>query len=235
VIAAPRPRRLNARGRITAAARAIEPILNRVVLAGPPVVELLTNDPSMSGPLLSFTADQTLRLLATSMVDRLGGDLQKLGLTRTGRAGNSERWRVSDEVEIELMQVRSDDGDPAQLSLEYATLLTLPFGVSDQLTVRIAGAPPMLAIECVDFTASGASALDSEALERAVLVIAGRREIEKEFAAAPAELRAIIVPVLAELGRNDSLELLIQRALPDAAMLPALADRVRDRIVRMAC
>lgn len=229
------PASLTARERIAVAARAIEPILNRVVLAGPPVMDLLMNDPSMSGPSLSFTADRTLRLLATSMVDRLGVDLQKLGLTRTVRAGTSDRWRVSDDVAFELIQVHSDDRDHAQLSLEYATLLTLPFSVSDQLTVRIAGAPAMLAIECVEFATSGAPALNSEELERAVLLIGCRREIEKEFTAAPAELRAIIVPVLAALARNDSLELLIQRALPDAAVLPALADRVRDRIVRMAC
>ncbi len=227
--------RLTAGERIAAAARAIEPILNRVVLAGPPVVDLLMTDPSLNGPLLSFTADQTLRLLATSMVDRLGVDLQKLGLTRTGRAGNSDRWQVSPDVAIELIQVRTDDGDPAQLSLEYATLVTLPFRVTNELTVRIAGAPAMLAIECVAFSASGERALDSEELERVVQLIACRQEIEKEFATAPNELRAIIQPVLAALAGNDSLELLVQRALPDAAVLPVLAHRARDRIVRMAC
>ncbi|HEY2848840.1 MAG TPA: hypothetical protein VGI97_03125, partial [Gemmatimonadaceae bacterium] len=68
-----------------------------------------------------------------------------------------------------------------------------------------------------------------------VLLIAGRAEIEKECAAAPAELRAIISESLSALVATDALHLLVRRALPDTVMLPALAKRVRDRIVRMAC
>jgi hypothetical protein len=221
--------------RLAVAARAIEPILNRVVLAGPPVVDLLLNDAALRGPSLSFAADRTLQLLSTSMVDRLGVELQKFGLTRIGRTAHADRWQVSDEVSLDLIQVRSDDGDPSQLCLEYATLLTLPFKVSEQLVVRIAGAPAMLAIECVAFGRRGGRILDSEELERVILLIACRHEIERECSAAPPELRALITPVLELLTRDGSLELLIQRAIPDAALLPALARRVRDRIVRMAC
>lgn len=233
--AAPPVSRLSARDRLADVARAIEPILNRVVLAGPPVVDLLLNDSTIRTPALSFAADHTLQLLSTSMVDRLGVDLQKLGLTRTGRGAHADRWRVSDQTSLDLVQVRSDDGDPAQLCLEYATLLTLPFSVNEQLVVRIAGAPAVLAIECTSFCARGLRPLDSPELERAILLIACRRELERECAAAPPELRALITPVLDLLARDGSLELLIQRALPDAALLPALAHRVRDRIVRLSC
>ena len=169
------------------------------------------------------------------MVDRLGGDLQKLGLSRIGRAANADRWRVSDDVTIDLVQVRADDGDPEQVWLEYATLLTLPFTADDGLVVRIAGAPAMLALEFASFLRSGARVVDSEELERAVLLIAGRTEIEGECAAAPPELRSIITSSLARLARDDTLQILIQRALPDAAMLPALVRRVRARILRLAC
>jgi hypothetical protein len=221
--------------RLAVVAHAIEPILNRVVLAGPPVVDLLLNDEALRTPALSFAADHTVLLLATSMVDRLGADLQKLGLTRVGRGANADRWRVSDQVALDLVQVRSDDRDPAQLCLEYATLLTLPFSVNDRIVVRIAGAPAMLAIDCTAFSTRGIRPLDSEELERVIILIACRREIERECAAAPRELRALVTPVLDLLARESSLELLIQRALPDAVLLPALAHRVRDRIVRMAC
>jgi hypothetical protein len=169
------------------------------------------------------------------MVDRLGGDLQKLGLTRIGRSANGDRWRVSDEVSFDLIQVRADDGDSEQVWLEYATLLTLPLLAAGQITVRIAGAPAMLAVECAAFEKGACSALDSEELERAVQLIAGRVEIEKECAAAPPELRAVIGSVLARSVRNDSIQLVIQRALPDAIVLPALAKRVRERILRIAC
>jgi hypothetical protein len=226
---------LPTRVRLGLVATAIEPVLNRVVLAGPPVVDLLISDPAVRVPQLTFAADSVLQLLSTSMVDRLGVDLQKLGLTRVGRSANGDRWCVSDDTVFDLIQVRADDGDPHQVWLEYATLLTLPFMVGDRTTVRIAGAPAMLAIECATLDERGARALDSEELERAVQLIAGRAEIEKECAAAPPEVRAVIVSTLAQVARNDSIELVIQRALPDAAAVPALAKRVRERILRIAC
>jgi hypothetical protein len=225
---------LPVRERVAIAARAIEPILNRVVLAGPPVVELLLTNPAVRVPEVTFSADATLQLLSTSMVDRLAGDLQKLGLTRIGRAAAADRWRISDEIAIDLIQVREDDSDPAQLWLEYATLLTIPFAV-DQLTVRIAGAPAMLALECAAFTTSGARAVDSEEIERAVLLVAARSEIEKECAAAPPELREMISASFARLACDDTLSLIVQRALPDALLLPALTARVRERMLRIAC
>ena len=226
---------LPARDRLTLVARAIGPILNRVVLAGPPVVDLLMSDPAAHTPPLTFAADSTLQLLSTSMVDRLGVELQKLGLSRIGRIANADRWRLSDELILDLVQVRVDDGDPDQLWLEYATLLTLPFTVDELFVVRIAGAPAMLALECASFVRSGARALDSVELERVVQLIAGRREIEKECAAAPPELRAFIASALAVLARDDTLQLLVQRALPDAVLLPELARRVHARSVRLAC
>src|ERR1019366_8133296 len=120
---------LPVRERLSFVARATEPILNRVFLVGPPVVDLLMTDQAVRVPELTFAADSCLQLLSTSMVDRLGGDLQRLGLSRIGRAVNADRWRVSDDVTIDLVQVRADDGDPEQVWLEYATLLTLPFTV----------------------------------------------------------------------------------------------------------
>jgi len=221
--------------RLAIVARAIEPILNRVVLAGPPVVDLLIDDPAIRVPRLTFAADSTLQLLSTSMVDRLGADLRKLGLTRIGRTAGADRWRVTDDVSLDLIQVHADDGDPAQVCLEYATLLTLPFTVDHQLVVRIAGAPAMLALECTAFARSGARAIESEELERVVLLIAGRTEVERECAAAPPELRAIISSCLTRVACDDTLQMLVQRALPDADLLPALAKRVQQRMLRISC
>jgi hypothetical protein len=234
VTGAPSEALLTVRERLAIAAHVIGPILNRVVLAGPPVAELLVNDPAIRLPRVNFAADSVLQLLSTSMVDRLGLDLEKLGLTRTGRAVNADRWRVDGGVTLDLVQVRPDDADPAQVWLEYATLLTLPFTVGDRIVVRIASAPAMLAIECASFAASGVSALDSEELERVVLLIAGRTEIEHEFAGAPPELRSIIASSLARVAESDALSVLIRRALPDAGLLPAVARRVQARILRMA-
>jgi hypothetical protein len=223
------------RDRVAIVARAIGPILNRVVLAGPPVIDLLADDPAVGAPDLAFAADATLQLLSTSMIDRLGADLLKLGLSKAGRVSNGDRWRVSNDVEFDLIQVRTDDAEPAEAWSEYATLLTLPLVIDPLLTLRIAGAPAMLALEFSAFAASDVNAFDSEELERAVLLIAARKEIERECSAAPHELRSFLCAALRQLGKNDALQFIVQRALPDAAILPTLARRVRERILRMAC
>ena len=225
---------MSVEGRLSVAARAIEPILNRVVLVGAPVVELLMNDSAVRTPRLTFGSDSTLQLLSTSMVDRLAADLQKAGLQRVGRAERGDRWRVSADVEIDLIQVRADDSDPTQVRFEYATLLTLPHALDGGTVVRIAGAPAMLAIELAAFETGGGSVLESEELERVVQLIAARKEIETECAAAPGELRSQIASALRPLADGDALPFLIRRALPDAELLPALGVRVRERVIRMA-
>jgi hypothetical protein len=226
---------LPAKARVALVARAIEPILNRVVLAGPPVIDLLLDDPAVRTPAFSFAADATLQLLSTSMVDRLGADLQKLGFARTGRSGRADTWGMPSGESVEVVQVREEQTDPAQLALEYATLITMPYAVDEKLIVKIAGAPAMLAIELDAFRRSGAAALDSEELERAMLLIAGRKNIERECASAPPELREVILASLTALKANDSVAYIVQRTIPDTALLPALARRVRERIERIAC
>jgi hypothetical protein len=192
-------------------------------------------DSTLHAPDLTYSSDSTLHFLSTSMIDRLGVELQKRGLSRVGRTARSDCWRVSDDAAIELIQVRTDDDDPAQSWLEYATLLTVAFATNRQLVVRIAGAAAMLALEFAAFTGSHARAIESDEIERVVLLIAGRAEIERECAAAPPELRSIIVPSLGRLARDDVLEIMMQRALPDALLVPSIVRRVRERILRMAC
>jgi hypothetical protein len=220
--------------RFVRAARTIEPVLTRVVFAGPAAVELLIDDPGVRVTRLNFAADSVFQLLSASMVDRLGHDLEKLGFTRIARTEGADRWRGAGDVTLDLVQVRTDGETPSQLCLEYATLLTRPVAPDDCPAARMASAPALLAIDCAAFAAGIARALESEALERVVRLIAGHRKIEEECGGAPAELRSVITPVLAMLAASDALQLLIRRALPDTAMLPALATRVRDRIVRMA-
>jgi hypothetical protein len=215
--------------------RVIEPVLNRVVLAGPRAVDLLINDSSVRVPRLKFAADLVFQLLSTSMIDRLGLDLQKTGFTRIGRGAGTDRWRHNDDITLDLVQVQTDAATPRQLCLEYATLLTHAVAAGEGHTIRAAAAPAVLALECASYAAGAARPLESEELERAVVLIAGRHEIEKECAAAPTELRTIITAALTALAASDALHLLVRRAIPESAMLPAIATRVRNRIIRMAC
>ena len=221
--------------RLARLARTAAPILNRVVLGGTIALELLLDDPGVRIPRLNFAEDSVFQLLSTSMIDRLGQDLQKAGFSRVSRGDRSDRWQDGHAVTVDLVQVETDSSTPRQLSLEYATLLTHTLSPDSAPPVRCAAAPAVLAVECASVLPGVASPLESEELERVVHLIAGRRDTERECLAAPAELRAIITPCLAALAASDALHVLLRRALPDAAALPALVTRVRDRIAAMAC
>jgi hypothetical protein len=225
---------MKTRERLAKIALAIAPVLKQVVLAGPPVIEMLITDPTVPQPTTSFAADATLQLLSTAMVDRIGADLKKLGFARTGRTPHGDKWQIGDELGIELIQVRTEDSDPEQVWLEYATLLTLPLAVDESTTVRIAGGPAMLALECSAFSAAAERVFDSEHAERILLLLAGRAEIEREAAAAPPELRTFVATTFGRIAQSDALQLLIERILPDAAALPAIAERVIAKLRRIA-
>jgi hypothetical protein len=219
---------------IADAARAIEPILKQVVFAGPPVVDLLMNDPAIVRARLDFTADRTLQLFSTSMIDRLGLDLQKLGLTRVGRTDAGDRWQIGPDLAVDLVQVRTDDSDPNQVWFEYATLLTIPLTLDERVTARIAAGPAMLALECAAFAASHTSVLDSEEVERIVLLVGGRRELERECAGAPPELRAFVAAQLTRINKSDAVQVVIERIIPDSTLLPALTVRIKAKMSRIA-
>lgn len=220
--------------RLAAIATAIAPVLSRLVLTGPPVIDLLLNDPTVRAPRLSFAADSVFRFVTTSTPDRLRAELQKLGGTESGQSAGSAHWAMPNGTWLDLIQVRPDNGNPTEIWLEYATLLTLPFPIGAQLTIRMAGAAPTLALECSAYASNRGRAAESEELERALLLIAGRREIEKEVAGAPPELRAFVTSTLAGVVDSGAAEILLQRVLPDAALVPALALRARERVQRMA-
>lgn len=221
--------------RLVHLANAAAPILNRAVLAGPAAFELLLDDPTVRLPRLNFAADSVFQLLSTSMIDRLAVDMQKAGFTRTSRTSRADRWRGEHGIELDLIQVQTDAATPRQLCLEYATLLTHSFKPHADPAVRCAAAPAVLALECASFTEANAAILESEEIERAVMLIAARREIETECAVAPAELRSIIMASLAQLSASDALHTVLRRTLPDAVALPGIARRVRERVARMAC
>jgi hypothetical protein len=135
---------------------------------------------------------------------------------------------------VRLVHVQTD-GDGADIWAEYATLLTLPLALDATTTVRIPGGPAMLALECAAFAAAGRNAFASEELERIVVLVAGRPELQRECAAAPPELRSFISAELTLLVRNDGLDFAIERALPDAVVLPKIVDRVKERLRAAIC
>jgi hypothetical protein len=216
------------------AARAIEPLLNRVVFTGRQVAELLATDPVTVAPRATFASDAVLRVLSTASLDRVAVDLQRLGLRRVAHSATSDRWSVDMNVTLDVTYVSGDESDPTTMWLEYASLLTMAVDVGNGLSARITGAPALLALDWAAFRSSGESALDSGELEDIIVLVAGRAEVVHEVGAAPPELRSFVASETRHFLEYDGAGHVMQFAIPGAKQLPALADRAAERLRSIA-
>ena len=225
------------RDRVAIAARAIEPLLNRVVFTGRQVVPWLETSPVSSGARPTFAADAVVRVLSTGELDRLAADLRRAGLTHAARTAMSDRWVVNESVTLDFTYVSGDESDPGAVWLEYASLLTtaVNVGTADQpLSARITGAPALVALDWAAYRASGESALDSGELEDIVALVATRAEIVREIGAAPPELRTFVAGETRRFLESGSAPHVIRSAVPDARRLPAITARVMERLRSIA-
>ena len=222
------------RERLAIAARAIEPLLNRVVFTGRQVAALLATTPVAAAPRSTFASDALLRVLSTTSLDRVAVDLQRLGLRRIVHSTKSDQWSVDAGVTLDLTYVSGDESDPSTIWLEYASLLTMAVDIGNGLSARITGAPALLALDWAAFRASGESALDSAELEDIIVLVAGRAEVVHEVAAAPPELRAFVASETRRFLEYDGADHVIQFAIPGARQFPMLADRAAEWLRRIA-
>ena len=222
------------RERLAIAARAIEPLLNRVVFTGRQVAELLATNPVVAMPRSTFASDAVLRVLSTASLDRVAVDLQRLGLRRVAHSATSDQWSVDTNVTLDLTYVAGDESDPSTIWLEYASLLTMPVDVGNGLSARITGAPALLALDWAAFRAGGESALDSGELEDIIVLVAGRAEVMHEVGAAPPELRSFVASETRRFLEYDGAGHVIQFAIPGARQFPMLADRATERLRSIA-
>jgi hypothetical protein len=232
-IAATPVRATTGRDLIQVAAGALEPLLNRIVFTGRHVAEYLTNDALAVRSRSSFTNGETLQLLSTSSLDRVAADLQRLGLTRTGRSATSEQWLVDDHVTLDITHVTGDGNDSLAIWLEYAALLTLSVRLGKDktgLTARISGAPALLALDWERYRVGGESPLDSADLERIIVLAAGRDELAQEVRDAPPELKAFVIGETLRFLKYDGAEHVVRAALPGANRPVAMVRRVLERL-----
>ena len=225
------------RDRIIVAARAIAPLLNRVVFTGRQVAPLLQTSQVLPLARATFAADAVVRVLSSGSLDRLPGELQRLGFTRGARSSVSDRWILNEGVTLEFTHVAGDASDPATVWLEYASLLTMAVDVGTAetpLTARITGAPALVALDWATYAASGESPLDSGEIEDIISFVATRAEIVHEIGKAPPELRSFVAAETRRFLAWDGAEHVMRSAIPGADRLPALASRVAERLEKIA-
>jgi hypothetical protein len=208
-----------------------------VVFTGRHVAEYLANDTLAIRSRGNDEDHEALRVLCSSSLDRVATDLQRLGLTRSTRTATSEQWLVDDRVSLEITHVAGDESDPGMIWLEYASLLTMAAKVGERgkrLTVRITGAPALLALDWATYRASGESPLDSAELEDIIVLAAGRAELAQEVSAAPTELKAFVAEETRRFLTYDGAEHVIHGALPGANRPAAMVIRVLERLRSIA-
>jgi hypothetical protein len=183
-----------------------------------------------------FSEDAVLRVLSSSTLDRIGGDLQRLGFRRGARTATSDQWSLEPDVILDVTYVSGDDGDAGAIWLEYASLLTVAVELDGGLVARISAAPALLALAFAEFRANGESALDSAELDDAITLVASRPAIAREVGASPPELRAFVAQQARWLLDHDSVGHLVRCAIPSyaARRLDGLAERVIERLRNIA-
>ena len=226
------PARTN-RDAIGTAAAAIEPLLNRVVFTGRHVADYLTTEWMERNTGSAFNYSASVHVLCSGSLDRIASEMQQLGLERGARTATTERFVVDARVTIEMEHVSGDENDPAAIWLEYASLLTMVAKLerpAAPLSVRITGAPALLALGWSVYGESGESPLDSAELEDIITLTAGRAELGRELTAAPPELRAFVGQETRRFLAYDGAEHVIHAALPSANRSAAMVGRVLERM-----
>ncbi len=228
---------LASRDRLAIGARAIAPLLNRVVFTGRQVAPFLETAAITSGDRASYADDAVVRVISTGAIDRVAVDLQKLGLVRGARTETSDRWTVNSSVTLEFTQVADAEKDPGALWLEYASLLTVAVNLGTELeplTARITGAPALLALDWATFASGGESPLDSGELEDIVALVAARPEIVRELAASPPDLRSFVASETRRFLAYDGADHVMRCAIRGANRLPGLIAPVAERLRSIA-
>jgi hypothetical protein len=177
-----------------------------------------------------------LRVLTSSTLDRIGADLQRLGLRRGSRTATSDQWNLEPHVTLDVTYVPGGDDSGEAVWLEYAALLTVALDFDGGLTARVSGAPALLALAFAEFRASGESALDSAELDDAIALVASRPGIVREVGASPPELRAFVAQQAEWLVNHDGVWHLVRCAIPShaARRLDGIAERVIERFRGLA-
>jgi hypothetical protein len=214
---------------------ALEPMINRLVFVGRQVTGLLVTHRAALALRPTFSVDAVVIALSYSALDRLMADLARLGLRQEGdRTSRSGRWMAGEGVIVELI---ASDAHPSGIRgqwHEYALECTLAVPLGTR-TVRVAGAPAFLALKLAAFAERGlrAGAPDVD-LEDVLAVVNGRSNLEREVAAAPAEVRRFIRDQLAALVSRTDADSVLDAHIPDAARFPQLAVASLERLRRLA-
>jgi hypothetical protein len=222
------------RGAIAPMAKAIRPLLNRLVFNGIATCRGLFAQGS-ARVRIAAGPGVVIHAIATGAIERIAPELSSAGLTRRSRTAAREEWVHGDRVHLVVSSSGGAEPDsPAAVATEYAALLTRTVPFDDGVTIRVSALPAQVALFWLAHTSSKLPVTESEWIEDLIELVVRRDEIVEEIAAAPDELRGIIAEGAARFIADDAARWTLRRSLPDARQVPGIADAALDRFARIA-
>lgn len=218
---------------LAAVAGTIAPLLNRLVFTGRVAAELLETDESLSARRAPDLPAPAFDALTEVSLDRLGSELARAGLARDRRGADEEVWRHSSGASLRIQFAGGDEEGREIGPLDYALLMTNSVPIRAGVSVRISGAPALLAVWWDAHDRAGAGLAAEAILEDIVQLVALRPEIERELASAPLALRSQVGNHCAGFARDRAARWFVARALPDGQRFSVLVSRVLDRFARL--
>ena len=217
-------------------AAALDPLLDRLVFVGGNVVDLLITDPAKAHVRVTDDVDVIADVTTRIEYERLSEELRELGLRHdTSEGAPICRWLTGEDLIVDVMPVNEEVLGFSNPWYEEAIRDPAHIEISPDIRIRVARAPVFVAAKWAAYKDRGEhDPLASHDLEDIITVVAGRTEVVKEIESGPAELRAWVAQETRRFLESEEATTMIEGSLPDAALVPELVERARERLQAIA-
>lgn len=222
--------------RIARVAKALGPLLPKVVFIGGAIAPLLQTDPPFEEPRPTKDVDGVIATATYRDMEQLGEQLRELGFRQDlSDTGPIHRWRSPDEDLCDLVPSGEHLGGSGQiwdrLALETSGEVDLGIG----RPIRHASAPSFLALKWAAFLDRGKEdPFASHDLEDFLALLAARPSVLDETTASPSEIRSFLAGAVSEILNREDLDDLLASHLGNAQEYPRVRARVVERMRALA-
>jgi len=220
-------------GRLTAAARLLNPLLDELVFVGGCATGLLITDPAAPSVRPTFDVDAIVEIASYSEYVEFSGRLRGVGLSEdTAEGAPICRW-IRGPVILDVMPLDEKILGFSNRWYRLAMRESNSVQLEPSLQIRSITAPVFLATKLDAFNGRGkGDYVASHDLEDAMSVIDGRPSIVEEVRSASEELRAYLAAEWHVLLRNGRfIDAIPAHLPPDAssqARVPLLVQRIEE-------
>lgn len=224
------------RHRVMQLAARLETLQNRVIFAGESALGFLLTNRGIAQLARPVRSNPIVSIVAYGSPDRLGAELRLLGLQPDRSRTPADLWRTPEGTRLEFI---SPEGWSTIENPWYQYVLecTVQIHPTEGPAFRTAGAPACLATHLF-----GIGTRDDEStapgwksrMEDIVVLSIGRRELEREMAAAPPDVRAHVGDSLGPFLLRDDALATVHQFLPRAVRSPLAAQRALGTLRRIA-